>query len=105
MSDYPELRAVQEQFIRFASHDLLLLRDVLRNSSDANQRALAAEILGYSHDHRGVVPNIEYAMSDPEANVRNDAMRALAIIAGYANAHPSAHITIPAIPSSTCCIL
>jgi hypothetical protein len=40
----PAARAIQERFIGYAQ-DLRLFRDVLRNSSDAEQRALAAEIL------------------------------------------------------------
>lgn len=83
----PALRAVEQRFIGFAARDLALLRNVLHNSSNADQRALAAEVMGYSQDHRAVVPDLEYAMSDPDYNVRNNAMRALAVIAGYANAH------------------
>lgn len=94
----PALRAVEERFIGFAARDLALLRNVLRNSSNADQRALATEIIGYSQDHRAVVPDLEYAMSDRDYNVRNNAMRALAVIAGYANAHPSLGINIPAHP-------
>ena len=94
----PALRAVQERFIGFAARDVALLRNVLHTSSNADQRALAAEVMGYSEDHRAVVPDLEYAMSDRDYNVRNNAMRALAVIAGYANTHPSLGINIPAHP-------
>jgi hypothetical protein len=40
-------RAVQLHFLTLAQAHFSNLRDVLRNSSDAEQRALAAEVLGY----------------------------------------------------------
>jgi hypothetical protein len=98
LSHNPETRAVQERFVGFAARDLPFLRDVLHNSSDADQRALAAEVMGYDDDHRAVVPDLEYGMSDPNFDVRNNSMRALAVIAAYARAHPSRGIEISPRP-------
>jgi hypothetical protein len=98
LSDAPQLRAIEERYVTFARHDLAILREVLHHSSEANQRALAAGGLGYAPDHRAVVPDLTFAMSDPSSNVRNNAMRALTIIAKYAAAHPSEGIDIPARP-------
>jgi len=95
LSHNPGLRAIEERFVTFTQDDRSVLRKVLHDSADANQRALAAEVLGYARDHRVVVPDLAFAMSDPDSGVRNNAMRALAIIAGYARAHPSAAIKIP----------
>lgn len=98
LSDNPGLRAIEERYVAFATHNLPILREVLHHSSDADQRALAAGVMGYAPDHRSVVPDLEYAISDPNSDVRNNAMRALAIIARYALAHPSRNIKIPARP-------
>src|SRR5215210_1711753 len=38
------------------------------------------------------------AMRDPSANVRNNAMRALGIIALYAREHPDLRLTVPSAP-------
>jgi hypothetical protein len=75
------LRAVQESFIGLAKQNQANLSDVLRNASDASQRALAAQVLGYAPDKQSVVTDLVYAMSDPDGGVRNNAMRALAVIA------------------------
>jgi hypothetical protein len=58
LSNYPELRAVELPFISFAQTDHDNLIDVLRNSSASEQRALAAEVLGYVKDKQDVVPDL-----------------------------------------------
>ena len=88
-------RAIQERFIGYAARDLTLLRDVLRESADAEHRALAAQILGYAADKRSVVEDLTSAMTDPSESVRNNAMRALAVIAGFAAKSPDRGIRIP----------
>src|SRR5206468_1281749 len=50
----PAARAIQERFPAFAIRDLLLLRTVLRESSEASHRALAARVIAYSADKRAV---------------------------------------------------
>lgn len=80
----PALRAVQESLIGIAKLNLENLREVLRNSSDAAQRALAAQVLGYAPDKQSVVADLVHATSDRDGTVRNNAMRALAIIARMA---------------------
>jgi hypothetical protein len=92
----PEARAVQERFITFAAQDLKLLRTVLRESSDAHHRALAAEIIAYAANKRDVVKDLIYGMSDADEDVRNNSIRALAIIARFARASPNRQIKVPA---------
>jgi hypothetical protein len=75
----PASRAIQERFIDYANRDLPLLRQVLRESRDAGQRALAAQVLGYARDKQGVVGDLVDAMNDPAEDVRNNAMRALMV--------------------------
>lgn len=91
----PAMRAIQDRFIAFAKRDLTELRRVLRESADASGRALAAQVLGYAPDKSAVVDDLVYAMSDPSEGVRNDAMRALLVIAEMA---PTAERPVPPIP-------
>lgn len=91
-------RAVQERFVEFAARDLPLLEKVLRNSGDAGQRALAAEIIGYAKDKPATIPLLAYGMADPNSNVRNNSMRALGVIARFARKHRDAQIQVPAEP-------
>ncbi len=80
----PTARAIQERFIEDATTHRALLSRVLRESSDAAHRATAAEVLAYAPDKRTVVGDLVRAIRDPEESVRNNAMRALWIIAGFA---------------------
>jgi len=93
----PATRAIQERFIVFARRDLPLLRHVLRNASDPAHRALAAQVLAYAADKQSVVEDLVRAMSDPADEVRNNAMRALAV---FAEAVPDSKTTIPRIPAA-----
>jgi hypothetical protein len=74
-------RAAQERFLVFAERDLPTLRRVVRDSSDADHRALAAQVLGYVTDKQAVVDDLVRAMRDPAEPVRNNAMRALLVFA------------------------
>lgn len=78
---YPAARAIQERFIPIAAAELPLLRDVLRSSASAGDRALAVQILGYAPDKPAVVPDLVRATRDPDGGVRNNAMRALWVMA------------------------
>lgn len=89
------VRAVQDRFVRYASRDLSQLRRVARGSSAAAERALAAQVLGYAADKSAVVEDLAFAMSDPFEDVRNNAMRALMVIAEMA---PIAGRPVPRIP-------
>ncbi|HYK89071.1 MAG TPA: hypothetical protein VE398_09895 [Acidobacteriota bacterium] len=90
----PAVRAIEERFIALAVRNLASLHDVLRNSAEAGQRALAAHVIAYAPDKRFVAAELERAMLDPDSSVRNNAMRALYVIAGYARNHPELKIEI-----------
>jgi hypothetical protein len=92
------MRAVQERFISFAARDADVLRNVLLTSADAGHRALATQIIAYHPDRQAVARDLLHAVGDPDDEVRNNAVRALAILAGWANEHPEAGIRIPAEP-------
>lgn len=91
-------RAVQQRFIIFAARDLNLLRDVLRHSADAEQRALAAQVIAYAANKQAVVNDLVEAMRDPADNVRNNATRALAVMAELSGKAGKQKIQIPARP-------
>jgi hypothetical protein len=75
----PATRAVQERFVGLAVRDTDNLRQVLHESSEADRRALAAQILGYVIDKQGVVDDLVQAMRDSDETVRNNAMRSLMV--------------------------
>jgi hypothetical protein len=76
----PTARMLQRRFEVVAEQQLPVLRDVLRNSSDDQQRAMAAYIIGYAPTKREVVDDLELAVQDPDDGVRSNAMRALSAI-------------------------
>jgi hypothetical protein len=77
----PASRAIQQRFVVFAGRDQARLRQVLHESSDAEHRALAAEVLAYAANKDDIVDDLVGAMRDPSSDVRNNAMRALGILA------------------------
>lgn len=88
---YAPARAVQERFIAFAAGNLRLVRSVLHNSSDAQHRAIAAQIIAYVPDKTAVVDDLVRAARDANAEVRNNAVRALGVMA-------AAGISVPLEP-------
>jgi len=93
-----EARVIQEKFTPLAERNLKLLRRVLRESSDAAHRAFAAQIIAYYKDKKAIVADLFEALKDANDGVRNNAMRALGLIAGYAQAHPERKIKVPFEP-------
>jgi hypothetical protein len=90
----PAVRAYQQDFLDLASTNLQDLRQVLRDSADASQRAIAAYVLGYAPDKRQVVADLQYAMQDPDQSVRTNAMRSLEAIAELAERDPKLGIRV-----------
>ena len=90
----PTARAVQERFIVYAEQRLERIRDVLHHSADAKQRAIAATVIGYAHDKSMVLDDLQGAVRDSNEDVRNDAMRSLALIAMLAQRQPELGIEI-----------
>jgi HEAT repeats len=94
----PEVRAIQLRFVGFADTYLANLKDVLHNSSDSHQRAIAAQLLGYVKDKQAIVPDLVAAMRDPDPDVRNNASRALVVFAEFSPKPPEHKIMVPAEP-------
>jgi hypothetical protein len=93
----PDARELQQSFAAFAEKNVPLLRKVLRESGDADQRAVAAAIIGYAPNKAAVVRDLEYAMQDPAEPVRANALRALNAIAVLARLQP--HLGIRVSPT------
>ena len=54
--------------------------------------------MGYAANKRDVVKDLVYGMTDPDPGVRNDSMRALAVIAVFARLSPNQRIKVPVKP-------
>jgi hypothetical protein len=94
-------RTLQLRYLDFAARFLPRLRAVLRSSADAEHRAIAAEVLGYAADKQSVVRDLVAASGDVDENVRNNAVRALALIAELGQRRPELKITVPVDPFVT----
>lgn len=92
---YAPARAHQERFVELAGKHLDVIRDVLRNSFNEEHRAIAAYVIGYAAAKKDVVPDLLYALRDPDETVRNNAMRSLAAFEVLAKTKPTAGIEIP----------
>ncbi|MEO5509727.1 MAG: HEAT repeat domain-containing protein [Longimicrobiales bacterium] len=92
------VRSVQKAFLEVARTDFDTLVAVVRSSSDAAHRALAAQVLAYGAERQAVVRALVHAVGDPSESVRNNAARALALVAGWASKNPQAGLSIPTEP-------
>ena len=86
--DDPEARGFQEKFAEYAQDHVGELRSVLRNGQDAEDRAVAATVIGYAPKKQDVLNDLQYALSDPDETVRANAMRSLDAIAVLAAKQP-----------------
>lgn len=87
-------RAAQLQFIALADKNLKVLEDVLRNSYDEEQRAIAAYVIGYASKKTEVVNDLQWALRDYDQSVRSNAARAMAALAVLAEKDPKSGIKI-----------
>jgi hypothetical protein len=90
----PDARELQQGLVPWAGAHLDVLRAVLRDSADDDQRAMAATIIGYAPDKTKVLPDLELAMQDPAESVRANAMRAVGAIAVLASREPERGIRV-----------
>ena len=78
----PQARSIQLALRRYAiRHEREVFR-VLELSSDSRQRGIASEALGYARQSAGQLLALTRAARDPDENVRNNATRALGVLAG-----------------------
>jgi hypothetical protein len=81
LSSYPPLRAKQLAIREYALGHKELLQQVALRSADSNQRAIAIEILGYARRSRTQISTLVTASRDANEGVRNNALRALGVLA------------------------
>jgi hypothetical protein len=98
LSSDPVMRAQEEKAIAFDASNLALVRTVLKDSADATQRAVAAWIMGYAPDKRAILGDLIDAARDPDDTVRNNATRAIGVIAEFASDRPELGIRIDPSP-------
>ncbi|HEX8772893.1 MAG TPA: hypothetical protein VF735_04760 [Pyrinomonadaceae bacterium] len=77
----PQARARQMALHDYAARNAALLRRVLKSAADAEQRRLAAEMVGYTGRSQAQVDALLRASHDVDDIVRNNAMRALGVLA------------------------
>ncbi len=75
-------------------HEDLLLK-VLASSSNADHRAIAAQMVGYGRQSDGQIDALVQASLDPDDGVRNNAVRALEVLA---TARPALARRVPSQP-------
>jgi beta-lactamase class A len=95
LSSFPELHGKQLEMRQLALQHGELIRDVLKNASDAQQRIVASDALGYAKQDRAQIEGLVLACHDSIGLVRNNATRALGVLA---SAHAKASFEIPAEP-------
>jgi hypothetical protein len=92
-SDHPSLRAETERFTREVPKYRQQILRVLRSDRDPQNRAAAAFLLGHLQDAQWVANALSPATTDPNATVRNNALRVLIMLA-----HRTPPVSIPLAP-------
>jgi hypothetical protein len=82
LTNEPKARSAELAIREYALHHEALILQVLPSSSDARHRAIAAQMLGYGRQSDEQVAALLHASLDPDDGVRNDAVRALEVLAG-----------------------
>lgn len=94
----PYARVFQKGFIPEVEGNLLLLDQVLRQSSDPEQRAAAAYLMQYGprgvRKSKFIVDALQYALRDQEDVVRKNALRALHAVYVGGKLHPEQEVVI-----------
>jgi hypothetical protein len=95
ISSFPELRSKELAIRDYAAQHEDLIRTVLGGASDANQRIVASDALGYAKESRSQIEALVRASHDSNSVVRNNATRALGVLA---SSDPKIAADIPAEP-------
>jgi hypothetical protein len=81
LSKNPRLRGRELEMRKYALDHEPLVRTVLETSSDPLHRRVAAQVLGYGRQWPGQINDLVRASRDPDDEVRNNAIRALGVLA------------------------
>jgi hypothetical protein len=82
LTNEPKARKAELAIREYALRNEALILQVLAFSSDGWHRAVAAQMLGYARQSDEQVGALVRASLDPDGGVRNDAVRALEVLAG-----------------------
>lgn len=93
LSEEPGYRAKQLVMRGYALRHETQIRGVLESSSNIEQRRAAAELLGYARQSSRQIRALVRACYDPDSTVRNNALRALWVLA---RSSPNVAAQIPA---------
>jgi hypothetical protein len=94
--DYPPAKPIQDSLIAYASARLSLLGKVIRGSGSVDHRRAASWIIAFAKDKKDIISDLLLASNDKDETVRNNATRALGVLARYANQYPNTGIKISA---------
>lgn len=96
----PEGRDIQQGLIPLVASNLSVIDQVVRTSEDAEQRATAAYVLQYAprtpREANIMGDDLQYALQDPNPEVRRVAMHALTAVMVGARLHPQPQLHIEA---------
>jgi hypothetical protein len=81
LTNDPKARKVQLALRDYALQHEDLIRQVLTSSSDTQHRGLAAQMMGYGRQSDRQIGDLVQASLDPDDGVRNNAVRALEVLA------------------------
>src|SRR5579862_5920126 len=81
LSEEATSKAKQLELREYALRNEATILQVLKSSSDAGHRAFAAEALGYGRQSDTQIAALVSASLDPDGNVRDNAVRALGVMA------------------------
>lgn len=90
----PAARAIQEKFLGYAAKYLAGIQQVLQDSSDDEQRAIAAYVIAYAPKRQAIVNDLQYALRDPSPGVRNNAARSLVGLSVLARRQPDLRLKV-----------
>jgi hypothetical protein len=81
LARYPPLRQSQLALRTYAVDHSQLIEHVVRNCHNAENRAAAADLLGYANQSKRQINALVRASNDSDSTVRNNAIRALWVLA------------------------
>ena len=93
LADIPA-RLFEDQLAGFAVDRMDVLREVLRNGAEPDERAVAAAVIGYAPKKEEAIKDLQFAMQDAEPAVRANAVRAMMAIAVLAQKRPELGLRI-----------
>ncbi len=88
LSEDPATHAIQLQAREYALHHEAEIARTLRNAADAQQRVVAAYLMGYVARSPAQAQALADAATDSNEEVRNNAVRALSVLSASTNAPP-----------------